>query len=59
MQDYIKKILDFETTTLMILGDELKDIIIKVKPLEDSDLLLRVVSETIHTKCKRSKRRFC
>ena len=46
MQKYIKKILESETTTLIILNDEMEDIIKIVKSVEDFGLLLKGVSET-------------
>ena len=39
MQEYIKKILGSETTTLIISNDEMVDIMKIVKSLEDSGLL--------------------
>ena len=42
-----RKILGSGTTTLKISNDEMEDIIKIVKSLEDSDLLLKGVSETI------------
>ena len=47
MSQYIKKILGSGTTTLIISNDEMEDIIKIVKPLEDSGLLLKWVTETI------------
>ena len=56
MQEYIKKILrSGNNTTLKISSDEMKDIIEIVKSLEDSDLLLKGVSETIQNEAKEQK----
>ena len=43
------------TTTLIISNDETKDIIRIVKSLQDSNLLLKVVSQTIQNKAKEQK----
>ena len=58
MQEYIKKILGSETTTLIISNDERKDIIKIVKSLEDSGLLLIGVSEAIQNEAKELKKDF-
>ena len=58
MQEYIKKILRSETTTLIISNDERKDIIKIVKSLEDSGLLLKGVSEAIQNEAKELKKDF-
>ena len=59
MQEYIKKILGSgHNTTLIILNDEMEDIFKIVKPLEDSGLLLKGVSETIKNEAKEQKRGF-
>ena len=58
MQEYIKKILGSETTTLIISNDERKDIIKIVKSLEDSGLLLKGVSEAIQNEAKELKKDF-
>ena len=56
MQEYIKKILGSgHNTTLMISNDEMKDIIKIVKPLEDSGLLLKGVSETVQNEAAEQK----
>ena len=53
-----KKILrSGHNTTLIISNDEIKDILKIVKSLEDSELLLEGVSETIKNEAKRTKRR--
>ena len=58
MQEYIKKILGSETTTLIISNDERKDIIKIVKSLEDTGLLLKGVSEAIQNEAKELKKDF-
>ena len=58
MQEYIKKVLGSETTTLIISNDERKDIIKIVKSLEDSGLLLKGVSEAIQNEAKELKKDF-
>ena len=53
-----KKIFGFVTNiTLIIFNDEMEDIIKIVKSLEDSDLLLKGVSETIQNEGKKTKNR--
>ena len=56
MPEYIKKILGSGTTTLIIPNDEMEDIIKIVKSFEDSDLLLKGVSETTQNEAKEQKR---
>ena len=46
MQKYIKKILGSGNATLIISNNEMEEIIKIVKSLEDSGLLLKVVTET-------------
>ena len=58
MPEYIKKILGSGTTTLIIPNDEMEDIIKIVKSFEDSDLLLKGVSETTQNEAKEQKRGF-
>ena len=53
-----KKILGSGTTTLIIPNDEMEDIIKIVKSFEDSDLLLKGVSETTQNEAKEQKRGF-
>ena len=48
-----KKILVSRSKALIMSNDEIKDIIKIVKPLEDSDLLLKRVSETIQNEAKK------
>ena len=59
MQEYIKKILgsghNNNTTTLIMSNDEVNDIIKLVKSLEDSDLLLKGVTETVQNEVKEQK----
>ena len=50
-----KRILESETTTLVISNDEMKDIITIVKCLEDSGLLLKGVSKQFKMKLKNKK----
>ena len=55
MQGYTKKILGSghnNTTTLIILNDEIEDMIKIVKSLEDSCLLLKGVTETVQNEVK-------
>ena len=54
MLEYIKKIFGSETTTL-ISNDEMEDINKIVKSLENCDLLLNGVSETIQNEAKEQK----
>ena len=51
-----KKTLGSGTTTLIIPNDEMEDIIKIVKSFEDSDLLLKGVSETTQNEAKEQKR---
>ena len=53
-----KKVLGSGTTTLIIPNDEMEDIIKIVKSFEDSDLLLKGVSETTQNEAKEQKRGF-
>ena len=55
MLEYIKKIFGSETTTLIISNDEMEDINKIVKSLENCDLLLNGVSETIQNEAKEQK----
>ena len=63
MQEYIKNILGsgrhsssaLHNTTLIISNDEIEDIIKTVKSLEDSDLLLKGVTEAIQIEVKEQK----
>ena len=60
MQEYIKKILEpaHNNTTLIISNNEMEDIIKIVKSLEDSDLLLKGVTETVKNEVNEQKRGF-
>ena len=60
MQEYIKKILGsgHNNTTLIISNDEMEDIIKIVKSLEDSGLLLKRVTKTVHNEVKEQKEGF-
>ena len=58
MQGYTKKILGSghnNTTTLIILNDEIEDMIKIVKSLEDSCLLLKGVTKTVQNEVKEQK----
>ena len=60
MQEYIKKILgsghnNSTTATLIISNNEIEDIIKTVKSLDDSDLLLKGVAETVQNEVKEQK----
>ena len=65
MQEYIKKILGSgsrnssssgsHNTTLIISNKDMKDLIKIVKSLEDSGLLLKVVTETVQNEVKEQK----
>ena len=57
MQEYIKKILGSgnNTTTLIISNEEMKDIIKRVKSVEDSGLLLKEVSEIVQNEAREQK----
>ena len=50
-----KKMLGSGTTTLIISNDEMNDIIKMVKPLENSGVLLKGVSETIQHETKEQR----
>ena len=61
MQEYIKKILGSGhniNITLIISNDEINDIIKIVKSLEDSDLLLKGVTETVQNEVKKQEGAF-
>ena len=53
-----KKMLGSGTTTLIISNDEMDDILKIVKSLEDSNVLLKGVSETIQHEAKEQRGRF-
>ena len=52
MHEYIKKILGSGNTTLLVSNDEIEDIIKIIKSLEDSGLLLEMVTETVQNEVK-------
>ena len=52
MQEYMKKKLGTGTATLVISDEKMKSIIKTMKSLEDFDLLLKLVSETIQNEAK-------
>ena len=53
--DVLKKVLGSGTTTLIISNDEMDDILKIVKSLEDSNVLLKGVSETIQHEAKEQR----
>ena len=56
MLEYIRKILGSgHKTTLIISNDEMEDILIIVKSLEDSKILSKGVNETIKSEAKEQK----
>ena len=55
MQEYIKKILGSGNTTLITSNEEMNDIIKIVQALEDSNVLLKGVTETVKNKTKVQK----
>ena len=55
MQEYIILGSGHNNTTLIISNDEIEDIIKIVKSLEDSDLLLKGVTETVQNEVKEQK----
>ena len=64
MQEYIKKYKynnnkkNTKNTTLIISNNDMKDLIKIVKSLEDSDLLLKGVTETVPNEIKEQKEDF-
>ena len=52
MQEYIKKILGSGNTTLIISNEEMNDVIKIVQALEDSNILLKGVTETVKNETK-------
>ena len=59
MQEYIRKILGSGNhTTLIISNNDIEDLIIIVKSLEDSGLLLKGVTESVQNEVKEQKGRF-
>ena len=55
MQEYTKKILGSGNTTLIISNEEMNDIIKIIEALEDSNILLEGVTETIENEKKEQK----
>ena len=55
MQEYIKKILRSGNTTLIISNEEMIDIIKIVQALEDSNILLKGVTDTVKNETKEQK----
>ena len=56
--DIHKNIYESGTTALIISGKEMEDIMKIVKSLEESESLIRVISETIKNQAKEQKGRF-
>ena len=52
MQEYIKKILGSGNTTLMISNEEMNDIMKIVQALEDSNILLKGITDTVKNDTK-------
>ena len=52
MQEYIKKILGSGNTTLIISNKEINDVMKIVQALEDSNILLKGVTETVKNEAK-------
>ena len=52
MQEYIKKILGSGNAILVISNKEIEDLIKIVKSLEDSELLLKGVTESVQNEVK-------
>ena len=55
MQEYTKKILGSGNTTLIISNEEMNDVIKIVQALEDSNILLKGVTETVTNETKEQK----
>ena len=55
MQEYTKKILGSGNTTLIISNEEMNDVIKIVQALEDSNILLKGVTETVKNETKEQK----
>ena len=55
MQEYIKKILESGNTTLIISNEEMNDIIKIVQALENSNILLKGVTETVKNETNEQK----
>ena len=55
MQEFKKQIHGSETTTLIVLNEEMNDIMKIVQVLEDSNILPKGVTETIKNETKKQK----
>ena len=55
MQKYTKKILGSGNTTLIISNEQMNDVIKIVQALEDSNILLKGVTETVKNETKEQK----
>ena len=55
MQEFIKKILGSGNTTLIISNEEMNDVIKIVQALEDSNILLKGVTEAVKNETKEQK----
>ena len=55
MQEYVKKILESGSTTLVTSNEEMNDIMKIVQALEDSNILLKGVTKTIKKETKEQK----
>ena len=58
MQRFIKKMFGSDITTLIISNEEMNDIMKTIISLEESGLLIRVVSETNKNEAKEQKEGF-
>ena len=58
MQEYTKKILGSGNTTLIISNEEMNDVIKIVQALEDSNILLKGVTETVTYVTRYTRRKF-
>ena len=58
MQEFIKKILGSGNNTLIISNEEMNDIIKIVQALEDSNILLKGVTESVKNEKKNKKEDF-
>ena len=54
-----KKMFGSGTITLIILNEEMNNIMKIVKPLKESDLMIKVVSKTIKKEAKQQRKRIC
>ena len=58
MQEHTKKILGSGSTTLIISNEEMNDILKIVQTLEDSNILLKGITETVKNETKEQKGEF-